>query len=183
AALALMCASHNGEAVHVATVRRMLARIDAREAHLQCGCHVPYFYQWTGTAPPPGATFGPLFHNCSGKHAGFLAWCRLHDRPFDEYLDPDSPLQTRIARTVERFAPGSALPMGIDGCSAPNFAMPLSALAHAFGSIARRETPELAALAFAMTEHPDLVSGTGRFDLALARAGDGDWICKAGAEG
>jgi len=77
---------------------------------------------------------------------------------------------------------------GIDGCSAPNYALPLSALARAYARIARPEDgePDAAArrtIGDAMTAHPDFVSGERRFDLALMRAGRGDWVAKAGAEG
>jgi L-asparaginase II len=181
--LALMCASHGGEAVHVRIVQRMLERIGARESDLRCGCHPPSYYTHTSTCPPPGARFSQLHHNCSGKHAGFLAYCRMHGQPVAAYLDPDSPLQQRVRANVERFAGSRELPMGIDGCSAPNFAMPLSALAHTFCRLAAGESPELAALAYAMTRHPDLVSGTNRSDLMLMQAGNGDWVSKVGADG
>jgi L-asparaginase II len=181
--LALMCASHNGEAVHVGIVQRMLDRIDADESDLQCGCHVPSWYAYTHEPVPPGARFNQLFHNCSGKHTGFLAYCRLHGKPLRTYLDPTAPVQQRIRQAVQRFAPGIELPMGIDGCSAPNYALPLARLAHAFCRLAIGESPELAALAYAMTRHPDLVSGTARTDLALMQAGKGDWVTKIGADG
>jgi len=181
--LALMCASHGGEAMHVTVVQRMLDRIGARESDLRCGCHPPSYYTHTSTSAPPGARFNQLHHNCSGKHAGFLAYCRLHRQPLANYLDLDSPLQQRVRANVERFAGERELPMGIDGCSAPNYAMPLSALAHAFCRLALGETPELAALAYAMTRHPDLVSGTARGDLMLMRHGGGDWVSKVGADG
>jgi L-asparaginase II len=181
--LALMCASHGGEAVHVRIVQRMLERIGARESDLRCGCHPPSYYTHTSTCPPPGARFSQLHHNCSGKHAGFLAYCRMHGQPLAAYLDRDSPLQQRVRANVERFAGSRELPMGIDGCSAPNFAMPLSALAHTFCRLAAGESPELAALAYAMTRHPDLVSGTNRSDLMLMQAGNGDWVSKVGADG
>jgi L-asparaginase II len=183
AELALMCASHSGEAMHVATAQRILGRIGARETDLQCGCHVPYWYQATDTRPPADRQFGPLFHNCSGKHSGFLAYCRLHRKPLSDYLDPDSSVQARIAKTVRGFAAGGAIPMGIDGCSAPNYALPLTRLAQMYCRLALGETPPLAALSFAMKRHPDLVSGTARFDLALMQAGAPDWIGKAGADG
>jgi L-asparaginase II len=181
--LALMCASHGGEAMHVAVVQRMLDRIGARESDLRCGCHLPSYYTHTSTSPPPGARFSQLHHNCSGKHAGFLAFCRLHHQRLDSYLDLDAPLQQRVRANVERFAGERELPMGIDGCSAPNYAMPLSALAHTFCRIAQGETPELEAIRFAMTRHPDLVSGTARGDLMLMTTGKGDWVSKVGAEG
>ena len=195
--LALMCASHNGEAIHVQIAQRMLDCIDARESDLQCGCHVPSYFSHNKAEPPAGVRWTPLFHNCSGKHSGFLAFCRLHGKPLKAYLDPDSPLQQRVRESVQRFvAPmhgGRDLPMGIDGCSAPNFAMPLSALAHAFCQLALGATPALQALRYAMARHPDLVCGTGRSDLALMQAGwqkgsadqgvDGDWVTKIGADG
>ncbi len=181
--LALMCASHGGEAVHVATAQRMLDRIDATESDLQCGCHAPTYFAHTDTPAPPGVRWTPLFHNCSGKHSGFLAWCRLHGRPLKTYLDPASALQIRVRETVQRFAPGVRLAAGIDGCSAPNYALPLQRLAHAFCRLAIGETPALTALAYAMTRHPDLVSGTARSDLALMLTGAGDWVSKIGADG
>ena len=39
------------------------------------------------------------------------------------------------------------------------------------------------ALGEAMTGHPEMVSGTGRSDLAFMRAGRGDWVTKIGADG
>lgn len=181
--LALMCASHGGEAMHVAVVQRMLERIGAGERDLRCGCHPPSYFTHTSTSPPPGAKFNQLHHNCSGKHAGFLAYCRLHGQPLARYLELDSPLQQRVRANVERFAGSRDLPMGIDGCSAPNYAMPLAGLAHTFCRLAVGETPELAALAYAMRRHPDLVSGTNRSDLMLMQAGAGDWVSKVGADG
>jgi len=181
--LALMCASHGGEPVHVEVAQRILERIDARESDLRCGCHPPSFYTATETSIPPGTRYNQLHHNCSGKHSGFLAFCRMHGQPLAGYLDPDSPLQQRVRANVERFAGQRDLPMGIDGCSAPNFAMPLSGLAHAFCRLATGESPELAALAYAMKRHPDLVSGTARGDLMLMAAGAGDWVSKVGADG
>ena len=181
--LALMCASHGGETVHVRIVQRMLERIGAKESDLRCGCHPPSYYTHTSTCPPPGARFSQLHHNCSGKHAGFLAYCRMHGQPLSRYLDLDSPLQQRVRASVERFTGSRDLPMGIDGCSAPNYAMPLSALAHTFCRLALGDTPELAALAWAMRRHPDLVSGTNRSDLMLMTAGGDDWVSKVGADG
>jgi len=184
--LALMCASHNGEAVHVGIVRRMLARIDAGASDLQCGCHDPMYYAATSQRAP-ASSWGQEYHNCSGKHTGFLAYCRLHRHPLSNYLDPDSPLQMRIRNTVQEFAGAAPLASGIDGCGAPNHALPLDRLATAYARIATADDGALRALFYAMTRHPDLVSGTGRGDLALMRAGaargEPDWVAKVGAEG
>jgi L-asparaginase II len=188
--LALMCASHCGDARHVAVVESMLARIGLSDRDLQCGTHPPYFYRDRGESPPAGAHFRPVHNNCSGKHTGMLAWCTLCGEPTASYLDYDHPLQQAIRAAVAHFT-GVAeerLVYGVDGCSAPNYAVPLSGLARAFALLARDradpvygEAPRLAAAA--MNADPALVSGEGTADLALMRAGRGDWVVKVGAEG
>ena len=181
--LALMCASHSGEAVHVAIVQRILARAGVAESALQCGCHPPGFFAATESPPPAGVQWSSLHHNCSGKHAGFLAYCRMHQQPLETYLDSSHPLQQRIRTTVARYTNGDLLAWGIDGCSAPNCAMPLKRLAQTYARVASDDAPELRALFFAMTRHPELVSGTRRADLAIMQTGGGDWVSKAGADG
>jgi L-asparaginase II len=181
--VALMCASHSGEAVHVQIVRRMLARIQADPTDLQCGSHPPLFYGATGACVPPQTHFGALHHNCSGKHAGFLAYCRLHGHRLADYLAPESPLQIRIHNTVQQFAQTDPIEAGTDGCSAPTYALPLVRLAQAYAQLACADRTALGVLRYAMLRHPDLVSGTARIDLAIAQAGNGDWIAKAGADG
>lgn len=181
--VAIMCASHGGEPMHVETVQRVLDRIGASERDLQCGCHTPSYFRAAGKTPPADAHWTQLHHNCSGKHSGFLAFCRMHGLPLGNYLDPDSPLQKRIRDAVRDVAKTADTAMGIDGCSAPNYAVPLASLAHAFCRLALGETPELATLGGAMRAHPELVSGTARLDLALMTIGKGDWVSKSGADG
>ena len=188
--IALLCASHSGEAMHTRTVEAMLHKAGCAETHLQCGCHVPIHYATLNTQPVPGDTFTQLHNNCSGKHAGFLAFCRQHGHPTENYLDPAHPLQREIRSSLADITgmKESDMPSGIDGCSAPNYALPLSRLAFAYARLAQGDAePAYGALTGqlygAMTEHPELVSGTGRIDLALMKAGAGDWVAKGGAEG
>ena len=188
--LALACASHSGEAMHVDGVASMLASIDCDAGDLQCGCHVPGWYAALGRAAPAGEPWSPLQHNCSGKHATFLAACRLHGENVDTYLDPVAPLQRRVVSTVAslaRMAPDE-MPTGTDGCSAPNYAMPLAGLAGLYARLAQgaddpTEGDALGALFGAMTTHPELVSGTARSDRALMSLAPGDWVTKIGADG
>ena len=187
--VALLCASHSGEAMHVDAVRSMLRKVGCDEHHLRCGCHEPMFYAATST-PHDGETSTQLHHNCSGKHAGFLASCVQHGYRLDSYLDPDHPVQQAVRASVAHFAGlcESDLRSGIDGCSAPNFALPLSRLALAYARLAQGEGDALYGdtlhdLYQAMTMHPEMVSGTGRSDLAFMQAGPADWVAKVGAEG
>ncbi|MEO8847133.1 MAG: asparaginase [Casimicrobiaceae bacterium] len=186
AQVALLCASHSGEQRHVVAVADMLARCGVRVDELQCGSHVPRFYELTGEFPPP-PPYSPLQHNCSGKHAGMLACCVLHGYSRDDYLAYAHPLQAAIRRAVAATAGvgESDLIAGTDGCSAPNYAVPLARLAHAYArlAVAHEDSPALANLASAMNAHPEMVSGLQRSDLALMQAGRGDWVTKIGAEG
>jgi L-asparaginase II len=188
--VAMMCASHSGEAMHVAQVQGMLDKAGLTYKTLQCGCHVPVFAELgLGPKPAPGE-YDERHHNCSGKHAGFLAHCVQQGWPVGNYLAPGHPLQQAIRRDVARavgLAP-EGLKMGIDGCSAPNYAMPLANLARGYARLASGLSDSefgqsFAQLADAMTSHPELVSGTARSDLAFMRAGRGDWVTKAGADG
>ena len=188
--LALMCASHNGEEMHVAQVDSLLRKAEASHRQLRCGCHVPYRFATPEQPMPPGFAYDERHHNCSGKHSGFLAWCRLHDQPMDRYTDAGHPLQVTIRRSLAEVAglEQTQLVAGVDGCSAPNYALPLSALARCFARLARPEADarygeSLQALGQAMSDHPELVSGTGRNDADFMRIGRGDWITKIGADG
>jgi L-asparaginase II len=186
--IALLCASHSGEPMHVEQVQQMLDKAGVGYKRLQCGCHVPYYVE-QGLGPAP-TDFDERHHNCSGKHAGFLAHCVHSGWPLDSYLAPEHPLQRNVRRDVAR-ATGLAeadLKMGTDGCSAPNFAMPLGNLARAYARLARGASDSefgesFEALSSAMSQHAELGSGTGRNDLAFMRAGRGDWLSKAGADG
>lgn len=187
--VALLCASHAGEPRHVEAVAAMLAKAGNTANDLQCGTHAPYRYEAAGQLPPP-PPYSPLAHNCSGKHSGMLAHCVACGYPKHDYLAYGHPLQQEIRRAVARFAavPEASLVSGVDGCSAPNYALPLERLAYAFARLATAtDDPDFgrapATLAAAMTGHPEMVSGEHGSDLALARAGRGDWVCKIGAEG
>lgn len=186
----LLCASHSGEPRHVEVVAGMLERAGCTPDDLQCGVHPPLFYAAKDELPPAGARFSPLQHNCSGKHAGMLAYCRLCGLPTGSYLDFNHPLQQAIRHAVAYMTgvAEDALVAGIDGCSAPNYAVPLDRLAYAYARLATwtrdahyGDAPSR--LAAAMTAHPEMVSGEGRNDLILMRAGGGDWVTKVGAEG
>ncbi|HWS11221.1 MAG TPA: asparaginase [Rhodocyclaceae bacterium] len=184
--LALICASHSGEDRHLASVAAILSRVGCTAGDLRCGTHMPVWYAACGVPPPANIELTSLHHNCSGKHAGFLAYCRLHDLPTEGYLDPAHPLQRRIAALAAEFA-GGALRSGTDGCGAPNHAMPLPALARFYARLAAdREGAlgaALAAIFEAMTGEPEMVSGRCRPDAALMGIAPGDWVAKGGAEG
>jgi L-asparaginase II len=187
--VALLCASHSGEDIHLEGASSILNKIGLDPSHLECGCAVPLHYEFTGQPAPQGREWTPLHHNCSGKHSGFLAWCRLHNLPTAGYVERSHPLQQAIRATLADtagLAPDS-MPTGIDGCSAPNYAMPLYKLAHLYARLAQgKADPQLGEamgiLGDAMMARPDMVSGENRTDLHWMTAGGGDWVAKIGAD-
>jgi len=188
--IALLCASHNGEEAHTQGVAALLARIGASESTLACGVHEPYHFRFLGGTPAPGSRFTPLHHNCSGKHSAMLLLAHALGQPLPSYLATGQAVQDAIARSVSHFS-GIAterLVRGIDGCSAPNYALPLRALAQAFARLTLAEPDPVYGdapqrIARAMSRHPFMVSGRGRNDLVLMQAGAGDWVSKVGADG
>jgi len=190
--LALMCASHSGESQHVGLARSMLADCGLEHRHLLCGCQVPIAYTQSGRLPKADEVFSELHNNCSGKHSGFLAACLHQGEPIDDYVAMGHPLQRRIRDSLAKaLCRDQAFKLGVDGCAAPNLAMPLPQLAQLFAVMAAEHSPEPFARVYgnapqrcftAMTQHPDLVSGTDRSDLEFMRTGAGDWVFKAGAE-
>lgn len=188
--LSIMCGSHVGSDHHRATVIANLEAAGNGPEHLQCGTHLPIFMTIAKTYPREGEDKDPLRHNCSGKHSGFLALSRFLGVDPKEYLNPESKTQKMVLDTASAMYgyPAEKIEIGIDGCSAPNFGLPLKNTAIAFMKLAlgigrdKAESKVVARIRDAMMEFPEMVSGEGRFDLALSQEFPGNIVCKGGAE-
>lgn len=189
--LAIMCGSHVGSEEHVRVVKSNLEKIGLDESYLLCGVHPPLYYTVENRQPLADEVFSPLQHNCSGKHSGFLALSQYLKEDPARYLDPGGKVQQLVLDGVSELYgyPREKIKIGIDGCSAPVFGMPLKHAAIAFVRLANQisDDPQmrkiLGRLKQAMTAHPEMVSGEGRFDVALARTFSGNVVNKVGAEG
>lgn len=183
--IAVMISSHNGEEMHLEAVAAILKKIDLTPEHLQCGFHLPLHPPAAREVTAKGLPPSPLYNNCSGKHAAMLAQCRHHDWPLDTYLDPTHPVQERIRSTVEAFSGLSAeeVGIGVDGCNALVFYLPLKNMARMFARLAAGENLVAQEVFDIMVAHPEMIAGTGRFDTDLMRACGGKVASKVGAEG
>ncbi len=163
--IALVCASHLAAPEQLAVVRRILADAPATEGDLECG---------------PAST--AIEHNCSGKHAGFLALCRARDWSTPGYRMLEHPCQQAMLHEVAAVAEvePSSLLVGVDGCGVPTFALPLERGAHAFTRLASRDGGER--VVRAIRANPALLRGPVGTDVVLIEALDG-WVAKGGAEG
>ena len=188
--VALACASHSGEPMHTTRVAAWLERIGCTANDLACGAHsVRYEPVWEAMVKR-GEAPTRIHNNCSGKHTGFLTVARHWDVATAGYEKHDHPVQRAVAKALgELSGIGGELPWGVDGCAAPNFALPLTGFARALAKLAAPAAlpaPRASAakrIVRAMTAHPELVSGTGRACAILMRAAKGRVAVKTGAEG
>lgn len=167
--IAIACASHRAEPAQVDAARRLLAAGGNTEADLECGDQ---------EGRPPGA----IHHNCSGKHAGFLALARARGWETSGYRLPDHPVQQAARAEIAAVAEldESAIPTAVDGCGVVTFAFTLERMAAMFSRLPDLDAADRAL--GAMQAHPELVGGLGSLDTDLMRIHQG-WVAKGGAEG
>jgi L-asparaginase II len=189
--LSLSCASHETAQYHLDTVREMQEKIGVREEHLQCGPHLPGDAAMLRMIIKQDIKPTANFNNCSGKHTAMLAHAKMRGLPLENYLDRAHPIQKDILAVVSEMCSieQEKIELGIDGCSAPNFALPLVNAALGMARLCDpRELSEARAVACrkvtaAMTAHPEMIAGHGEFDTELMKVGAGKIVTKRGAEG
>jgi len=189
--IAITCASHSGTDEHAATLANMQAKIGITQHELHCGVHPPTDKATAEALLLNGTEPTPNRHNCSGKHTGMLAFAQMQHDTLDDYLDPKHPIQQKILQTLCEICDliPDKVALGTDGCSAPNFAIPLHNTAMGFARLMDpwELSPSRAAacekITTAMTRYPEMVAGPGKFDTVLMAATHGKIVSKGGAEG
>jgi L-asparaginase II len=192
--IALICASHGGEPQHVSTAAAILRKGELDESDLQCGAHYPFDVRAATELRQSGESPSVLHNNCSGKHAGMLLACRLFDDPTAGYLEPDHPLQRRIASLLGDFASvdGREIPVAVDGCGVPAYYLSLHRAAYAYARLfasSRSDLPELeryseeaSLVVESMTRAADFVAGEWSLTTPLMQAFSGQLLAKEGGE-
>ena len=186
--LALACASHNAAEIHLSRVLGWLSHLGFSETDLRCGPQPskdPYVKK---QMLEKGQSPCQIHNNCSGKHAGFLSVAR-HLNAGPEYTDPDHPVQLMVMDVFQELTQNKVDGITIDGCSAPNPAIPLYSLAKAMSwfATAHKRDDQLSKAALklrnAMVNYPELVAGDLRACTNLMKACEKKAILKTGAEG
>ena len=189
--IAILCASHSGTDEHFGVLSRLQAKIRVSEADLLCGVHAPGDKTTRLALERRSEHPTANRHNCSGKHTGMLAFARLTQTPIHDYINFNHPIQKQIQRTFSEMCDVALdeIALGVDGCSAPVFAIPLLKAAYGYARLCDPKDldPERAAacqiLTGAMMGQPEMVAGPGKFDTRLMDVCRGKIVSKGGSEG
>jgi L-asparaginase II len=191
--IAIACGSHNGEPIHIDTVRSILDKIGLDESSLKCGAHEPYSIDVARELIRNNQQPTPIQNNCSGKHAAMLALAKHLGAPTETYDQLDNPVQQMILHTIAEFSgvPVADIGIGIDGCGVPVFGISVRSMALMYARLVNPPS-EMSAnvrdacmrIVQAMINFPVMIGGTrDRLDTELIRAGGGRLISKIGADG
>tara|TARA_B100000945_G_scaffold195138_1_gene156817 strand:+ start:151 stop:1116 length:966 start_codon:yes stop_codon:yes gene_type:complete len=167
--IAIACGSHSGSKLHTREAFKILWEYDIDINNLKC----------------PKLITSSLEHNCSGKHAAFLATCKKLNWPLDSYLKGNHPLQIEISRIVSELLeiPLSDIHAERDDCGAPTLYLKLNEMAKLYSLLSSSENAELEQISRAMVTNPILLSDNNKFDTEIIKASHGQVISKGGAEG
>jgi len=189
--IAIICGSHDGTDEHVEVIKGIQAKVGVQESDLLCGTHLLSHLPTVEAMRARGDLPTPNRHNCSGKHTGMLAQARMRGLPIADYINPEHPIQKSILETFAAMCgiEPERVEIGIDGCSAPNFAIPLSNAALGYArlcdprSLSQERAGACRRITSAMIANPSMVAGTERFDTRIMEVCSKRIIAKAGAEG
>jgi len=189
--VAIICGSHDGTDEQVEVIKGIQTKVGVQESDLLCGTHPLSNLPTIEAMRARGEGLSPNRHNCSGKHTGMLAAARMRGLPIADYINPEHPVQKAILDTLAEICsiPPEQVEVGIDGCSVPNFALPLYNAALGFARLCdpRGLKAERAAacrrITRSMMANPVMVAGQGRFDTRLMETFPGRFVAKGGAEG
>ena len=182
AELALMCASHNGEDIHVQTAKEMLEKLSYDMSYYECGSHAPYDRKSKVELIKNSQEPTPLHNNCSGKHAGMLCLTKYLKADPAGYTNVEHPVQQAIMKQIMKFSELEDFPLAVDGCSAPVPFMTLYNIALMYQKLASVDHEDLSPLYDAMVSNPMLVAGTDRFDTDFIEVMKGRAVTKVGGE-
>lgn len=183
--IAVCCASHTGESIHIDLIKSVLDKIGLSEKDLLC----PAIEPLSEEEKRKFTVYSPLHNNCSGKHTLMLAVCKQMAWDIKNYLDKEHPLQLAVYNKIKNLCEMQEdMPYTPDGCTAPNWAAPLENLAKGFYNVfCTTNCPDIKR---AFINNPYLIGGKGRPDTQImmlnqklaAKAGAGGLLCVSNTE-
>lgn len=167
---ALFMASHSAEDVHLDLIDKILQITGVDESHLQCPQALP---QHHNRAAEKNLDRARRFHNCSGKHLGYLAAMKALGEDDSRYLERTNAHQIALVDLMARLThrPSQTFEATIDGCQLPNLALSVREIARLYRSLVTPDAYESDAnarsLAPLMYTYPRIISGLYRTDYKI----------------
>ncbi|OJW50309.1 MAG: hypothetical protein BGO67_00050 [Alphaproteobacteria bacterium 41-28] len=189
--IALACGSHFGEEMHIKVLERWLQKLGKDERILECGIHRPLYTFSTKKSPNIYTKTSPLHNACSGKHLSLLTTALHRNEPLEGYMTREHPTERRLEQALSEMTSVDLAhtPHGTEGCGIPAFAFPLYNIALAmarFADPSHLHYPRQKAIhriLSAVTDHPEMISGSDGFDTKVIKLTQGQVLCKGGAGG
>lgn len=187
---ALFTASQRGETYHIAALQSLLKKLPVKEEDLHCAPALPLNEKPRNEMIRNKVEKRRLFHNCAGKHLGFLAMCHEMGYPTEGYWEIDHPLQQQIIKVLSTLGeiPSSEIKAGVDGCGVPVFALPLKNMALTYLKLACPDLIEdenmrnaVVKMTAVMNKHPEIVASEDFVCTVLLK--DENIVAKGGAQG
>ena len=189
--IAISCASHSGERQHMIVLHKWIKKIKINNNSLRCGIHNPLNIDSSNKLLLSGKIPNQLHNNCAGKHLGMISGCLSNKMDIHNYLDFNHPYQKLIRKSLENITKCKITKkqVGIDGCSAPQYAFPLQNLSVSMVNLIKNYIGNecfsipIKLLLDSILKYPQLIGGSKKFDSELMRITKGKVFSKGGAEG
>ena len=189
--IALACASHNAERFHTETVINWLNKLDLDPDDLECGPTRPLSEDAAWELASRREVPTRVHQNCSGKHCGMLTLAKfmgVETRGYSAYQHPTQQAWMRVLSELTGIDVFS-LHWERDGCGLPAIYMPMDKLALAYSRFANIDSEKegrgsaMQRIADAVTQHPEMIAGSGRCCTGVITKSRGAVLVKTGAEG
>ncbi len=200
--IAVICSSHFAQDEHIQQVNSILNKIGLSEKDLL----TPSVYSRNNDIRDlqisQGIKPSKIFSDCSGKHSGMLSVCLTKGYPIKNYVDPSHPLQKEILKIISVIYATKDIKLGVDGCSAPVFAVPFESMAKSYQTLimaklnnVQREFAKeygfdidqfesaLKIIRNSMLSNPEMIAGNSGLCTLLTSIYGGTAIAKVGAGG
>jgi L-asparaginase II len=189
--IAVICSSHYAEPFHLEAVNNILRKIGLTDKDLLCGTVTSLNKEYALKLARDNIKLNPTYSDCSGKHTGMLAVCRHKGYSVHDYINPGHPCQKKIIEILSDMCSieKNKIVIGIDGCSAPVYAIPLYNMAFGYARfvtdyLIQKQYQNPTKIIFkSMNDYPMMISGTGGFCTDLIKNCSRKLIGKIGAEG
>jgi L-asparaginase II len=186
----IFTASHRGESYHQRVLESIMKKLNLQAEALVCRPTYPLNDEPKFECLRNHVSRKKYFHNCSGKHFGFMAVCRERNWKMEGYHLPEHPLQQEIKTILSQLSevPENLISAGTDGCGVPVYALPLKNIAISYLKFACPDLIEdsnirnaVKQIGEVMNENPEIVASHQFICTELLH--DKNIVAKGGAQG